>query len=276
MPGNRSGSGEQVIEGVSGTGAQELEDPPAHRRGLGADHPARQRVQRPHPAPDRIGTAGACIELTATAVDHRLPGMRRPPATSSDRRQRITLARSAPTGDISGLKAEGRRAISVQLASGDQRPGRTSVVIVALAVALGLDVEVDRIRDPLIGAARLMLIDQRGAFAVVPIPVVRSLKSRTAVRRELVTGVPQIMNVTAAQLGAAAALAAVEADDGRKPENPPGLRTLPCSLRKRTPLPEPVKSAAHFLRKLPPVALDSLLQRGHQQPRARQEPKERR
>ena len=81
------------------------------------------------------------------------------------------------------------------------------------------------------------------------------------------------MNVTAAQLGAAAALAAVEADDGRKPENPPGLRTLPCSLRKRTPLPEPVKSAAHFLRKLPPVALDSLLQRGHQQPRARQEPK---
>ena len=78
------------------------------------------------------------------------------------------------------------------------------------------------------------------------------------------------MNVTAAQLGAAAALAAVEADDGLKPENPLGLRTLPCSLRKRTPLPEPVKSAAHFLRKLPPVALDSLLQRGHQQPRARQ------
>ena len=83
----------------------------------------------------------------------------------------------------------------MQLASGDQRPGRTSVVIVALAVALGLDVEVDRIRDPLIGAARLMLIDQRGAFAVVPIPVVRSLKSRTAVRRELITRVPQVVNM---------------------------------------------------------------------------------
>ena len=63
-----------------------------------------------------------------------------------------------------------------------------------------------------------------------------------------------------------------QADDGLKPENPLGLRNLPCSLRKRTPLPEPVKSAAHFLRKLPPVALDSPFQRGHRQPRARQGP----
>ena len=69
---------------------------------------------------------------------------------------------------------------------------------------------------------------------------------------------------------------AARAEDGLKPENPRGLGTLPCSLRKPTPPPEPVKSAAHFLRKLPPVALDSLLQRGHQQPRARQEPNERR
>ena len=49
------------------------------------------------------------------------------------------------------------RAINVQLASGDERRGRTIVVIVGLVVALGLDVEVDRIRDPLISAARLML-----------------------------------------------------------------------------------------------------------------------
>jgi hypothetical protein len=74
------------------------------------------------------------------------------------------------------------------------------------------------------------------------------------------------MNVTVAQFGAVAGgqlREQVTAETGK----PLGLRNLPCSLRKRTPLPEPVKSAAHFLRKLPPVALDSLLQRGHQQPR---------
>ena len=62
------------------------------------------------------------------------------------------------------------RAISVQLACGDMRPGRAIVVIVAL-VALGLDVRVDRIGDPLVSAARLMLVDQRGAFGDVRIPV---------------------------------------------------------------------------------------------------------
>jgi hypothetical protein len=54
------------------------------------------------------------------------------------------------------------RAISLR----DKRPGRP---IVAL-VALGLDVRVDRIRDPLVSAARLVLVDQRGTFAVVPHP----------------------------------------------------------------------------------------------------------
>jgi hypothetical protein len=39
--------------------------------------------------------------LTATAAAN---GNQQPTATSSDRRQRITLARSAPTGDTSGLK----------------------------------------------------------------------------------------------------------------------------------------------------------------------------
>jgi hypothetical protein len=46
----------------------------------------------------------------------------------------------------------------VQSASGDQRPGRTIVVIAALVVALCLDVEVDRSSDPVISAARLMLM----------------------------------------------------------------------------------------------------------------------
>ena len=103
---------------------------------------------------------------------------------------------------MSGLKSEGRRAISVQLASGDQRPGRT---VVALVVALGLDVEADRSGDPVIGAARLMLRDQRGTFAVVPHPRHQVFQSGTAVLRELVTGVPQIMGVTAAQPGAVVA-----------------------------------------------------------------------
>jgi hypothetical protein len=67
--------------------------------------------------------------------------------------------------------AEGRRAISQR----DQRPGRT---IVAVVVALGLDVEADRIGDPVISAACLMLIDQRGACALSwPIRVIRSLRA---------------------------------------------------------------------------------------------------
>ena len=61
------------------------------------------------------------------------------------------------------------RAINVQLASGDERPGRT-VVIVALVLALSLDVEVDRIRDPLVSTARCMLVDQRSSLAVMPHP----------------------------------------------------------------------------------------------------------
>jgi len=49
------------------------------------------------------------------------------------------------------------RAISVQLASGDERPCRAVIGIVALVVALGLDVRVDRIRDPLVSVACFML-----------------------------------------------------------------------------------------------------------------------
>src|SRR5215475_13315681 len=95
-----------------------------------------------------------------------------------------------------------RTAISTQsysnfgLASRDEAPG---LAIVALVVALGLDVEVDHIRDPLVSAARRMLVDQRGAFAVVPHPRHQVLEARAAVRRELVTRVPQIVNMRASR-----------------------------------------------------------------------------
>jgi hypothetical protein len=41
----------------------------------------------------------------------------------------------------------------VQLASGDERLGRAIVVVVALVVDLGVDVRVDRIRDPVVRRA---------------------------------------------------------------------------------------------------------------------------
>ncbi len=89
------------------------------------------------------------------------------------------------------------RAINVQLANGDDRSSWAVIGIVALVVALSLDVRVDRIRDPLVSAASFMLVDQRGAFAVVPHPCHQVLKRRTAVRGELVTRVPQVVNMQA-------------------------------------------------------------------------------
>jgi hypothetical protein len=87
------------------------------------------------------------------------------------------------------------RAISVQLASGNQRTGCT--VILAALVALGLDVRVDRIRDPPVSATRLMLVDQRGTLAIVPHPCHQIPQASTTVRRELVTRMPQVMDVQA-------------------------------------------------------------------------------
>lgn len=43
--GHRAGAREQVIEGVTGRGAEQAEDPPGDGRGLGADHPAWERGQ---------------------------------------------------------------------------------------------------------------------------------------------------------------------------------------------------------------------------------------
>ena len=65
----------------------------------------------------------------------------------------------------------------MQLASGDQRPGRTIGAIVAFVVALGLDVEVDRFRDPLISAARLMLMISAARSLSCRIRVIGSLRA---------------------------------------------------------------------------------------------------
>ncbi len=69
-PAHGTGTGEQVTEHVAG----QSEDPPEHRRGLGADHLARQRVQRPDPAHDRIGSAGTAGQLAAAADQRGGPG----------------------------------------------------------------------------------------------------------------------------------------------------------------------------------------------------------
>jgi hypothetical protein len=57
-PADRHPTQGQVIETLTGRRAKQIENPPAHRRGLGADHPARQRVQPPpRSAHNRIGPA---------------------------------------------------------------------------------------------------------------------------------------------------------------------------------------------------------------------------
>ena len=48
------GAGKKVIEGVAGPGAEQIEDPPAHRGGFGADHPPGQGGDRGDAAHDRI------------------------------------------------------------------------------------------------------------------------------------------------------------------------------------------------------------------------------
>ena len=59
------------------------------------------------------------------------------------------------------------RAISVQLASGDKRPSRAVVGIVALVLTLGLDVGIDRIRDPLVSAVSVAMRKGSSANSVV-------------------------------------------------------------------------------------------------------------
>ena len=65
-----------------------------------------------------------------------------------------------------------------------------------LAVA-GLDVSVDRAGDGQVSPTSLMLIDDRGALAVVAHPGHQILQARAARCREVVPGMPEIMKVQA-------------------------------------------------------------------------------
>ena len=112
QPAHGTGTGEQVTEHVAG----QSEDPPEHRRGLGADHLARQRVQRPDPAHDRIGSAG-------TAASWR-PGPRRIRSSSCPR-------------PLSAVAAHQPRASGTELPDREPEPVRDAVLALAAATAVG-------------------------------------------------------------------------------------------------------------------------------------------
>jgi len=113
-PAERPRPGEQVIQPVPRRHAQQGEDPPAHRSGLGPDHPAGQRIQRPHPAHQRLGLPRPGHQLAATVIQdhsHACSGPsspRRPPtsmpgrhpnprrAQRQHRRQRLRRGRQRP------------------------------------------------------------------------------------------------------------------------------------------------------------------------------------
>ena len=145
-------------------------------------------------------------------------------AAANGRQQLSAAADNAGTIRASlGYVRPEKRKVAVQLAcnqsAGDHRSGRTSVVIVALVVPLGPDAEAERIRDPVISAARLMLMISTARSPSCPIHVIRPLRAAPLSAANWLP-VPQIMNVTAVRLGAAAALAAAEADDGLKTRKP--------------------------------------------------------
>ncbi len=82
----------------------------------------------------------------------------------------------------------------------------------------------DRIRDPLVRATRLVLVDQRRPLTVVAHPCHQVFEARAAVGRELATGVAQIMEVQARRFA-----------PPRPPHIAPGVR--PCGAdpaRRRT------------------------------------------
>ena len=88
------------------------------------------------------------------------------------------------------------RAINGPLASGDQCAGRP-VLVVAAAGLLGLDVRVDGVCDRLVSALGLVLVDHRGSFAVVSHPGHQVPEPGAAVGRELVSRVPQVVEMQA-------------------------------------------------------------------------------
>jgi hypothetical protein len=71
-------------------------------------------------------------------------------------------------------------------------------VIVVWVVVLGSrDLIIDRIGDGTVGSARLVLVDHRGALAVVPHAGHQVTQPGTAASREMVAGVAQVVEVQA-------------------------------------------------------------------------------
>ncbi len=114
----------------------------------------------------------------------------------------IPVTRSSVRAQVRGLSARpgligrGHQIPSGPLASRDQHANRT-VLIVPASRLLGLDVRVDRVRDRLVSALGLVLVDHRGSFAVVPHPGHQVPEPYAAVGGELIPGVAQIMEIQA-------------------------------------------------------------------------------
>src|SRR6202044_1727053 len=101
---------------------------------------------------------------------------------------------SASPGLISRGSSCTVRAISGPLASRDQDVGRT-VLIVAAPRLLGLGMCVDRVRDRLVSALGLVLVDQCGPFAFVSHPCYQVAEPGATLRRELVSRVAQVVKM---------------------------------------------------------------------------------
>ena len=86
------------------------------------------------------------------------------------------------------------RAINVPLACGAECAGRGEVVAVVPG-SLSVYVSVDRVRDGSVGAACLVLVDNGGAFAIVPHPGHQVSQARAAGRCERVAGMSQVVEV---------------------------------------------------------------------------------
>jgi hypothetical protein len=94
------------------------------------------------------------------------------------------------------------RAISVQLATNAETPG-VALAAISAARLFRLDVRVDRGRDQLIGTASPVLVDDRGAFAVVPHPCHQVPQTGAAHSRQVIPGMAEIMKVQAFGAGCA-------------------------------------------------------------------------
>jgi hypothetical protein len=86
------------------------------------------------------------------------------------------------------------RAINVPLACGAESAGRGEVVAVVPG-SLGVYVSVDGVGDGGVGAACLVLVDERGAFAVVTHPGHEIPEPCAACRRKCVPSVSQVVEM---------------------------------------------------------------------------------